>query len=79
VNRRTVGGVDQFRSKTVARASATPHISSGSEVSGEVAEAAGVDSSDLFDEDTGGVAVEVDLRPERGGPGAARCGGHDHH
>jgi hypothetical protein len=39
----------------------------------KVAQAAGVDSANLLDEDTGRLAQEVNLRTEGGSPRAARC------
>src|SRR5438093_5612518 len=55
-----------------------PHLFGG-HVAHQVAESLGVDGADLFDEDAGPLAGDVDLGPKRRRPGAAGSGGHDHH
>ncbi len=39
----------------------------------EVSEAAGIDCTDLLDEDASGLTQQVNLRTKRRGPGAVRC------
>lgn len=51
----------------------------GADMADEIAKSAGVDRSDLFDEHSGCLAEQVDLRAERGSTGTGGCGRDEHH
>jgi hypothetical protein len=51
----------------------------GAHVADQIAESAGVDRPDLFDEHPGCLAQQIDLWAEGGSTGTRGCGRHEHH
>ena len=50
----------------------------GGQMAGEMPESVDVDGAQLFDQDAGRYAVDLDLGPKRRRPGTARRGCHQH-